>query len=241
MVLVTSGTHRGESASWNAGEVMVLVVVANVKGEQVQRTVVRIRLVAFEEHVVLGDEVSGDGVQAHAQQGSSKHVHNRLGPQSPVQQHVKGHLKDDVGYLQLTNGLGIDAERSDSVEKWLQDYPDELAEACAEEPSLQLGGNIHIHSISAQVAMMVQVIALERCRIGEADGQVGKHGKVAVPHGLVVSKSRVVGDLVNGEGHRVVDAAAKSISPKQNPFPAQIFDQVKGTKLHGHHEAHNPL
>lgn len=39
----------------------------------------------------------------------------------------------------------------------------------------------------------------------------------------------------------MVDAAAKGIGPKQNPFPAQIFDQVKGTKLYSHHEAHNPL
>lgn len=150
---------------------------------------------------MLGDEVPRDGVQAHAQHGSSKHVHNRLGPPSPVQQQVKGNLEADVGDLQLANGFGIDAEGSDSIEKWLQNYPDELAQARAEEPSFELGGNIDIHTISSQVAMMVQVIPLERSRIGKADGQVGKHGKVAVPHGLVVSERRVVGDLVNGEGH----------------------------------------
>lgn len=156
---------------------------------------------ALEEHVMFSYEVPRDGVQTHAQHGASKHIENRLSPQQPVEQDVKGELEDRVGHLQLTDGFGIDVEGSDGIKQRLQNYPDEFAEARAEEPAFKLSGNINIHPISSQVAVMIQVISFEGRRIRKAYGQVGKHGKVAVPHCLVVSKGSVVGDFMNSKGH----------------------------------------
>ena len=48
----------------------MLVVVSHVEGQQVERAVVGVGLVALEEHVVLGNEVARDGVQAHPQHGA---------------------------------------------------------------------------------------------------------------------------------------------------------------------------
>ena len=156
---------------------------------------------ALEEHVVLSNEVTRDGVQAHPQQGTSQHVDHRLGPPHPVEQDVKGELACQVGHLQLSDGFGVDAEGPDGIEEWLQNNPDELAEACAEEPAFKLSRDVYIYTVSTKVAMMVQMIAFEGGRVGQADRQVGKHGKVAIPHGLVVSKGHVVGDLMNSKGH----------------------------------------
>ncbi len=57
--------HR-QAASWDAGEVMVLVVVPDVESQQVEGSVIRVGLVAFEEHVMFSYEVSWDGMQTHS-------------------------------------------------------------------------------------------------------------------------------------------------------------------------------
>lgn len=174
---------------------------------------------ALEEHVVLSDEVSRNGVQAHSQQGTCHHVDHRLGSTQPVEGHIEGQLHGHVGHLQPGDGLGVDAERADCIEQRLKDDPDKLTEACAEEPALKFSGDVHVHAISSQVAVVVQVVALKGGRIRQPNGQVGKHGEPAVPHGPVVAKRCVVGDLMDGQGHGVVDTAAKGISPEQDPFP----------------------
>ena len=57
-----------QTASRNVGEVVVLVVVANVEGDQVQRAVIRVGFEAVLEHVVLRDEVACYRVRSHCQQ-----------------------------------------------------------------------------------------------------------------------------------------------------------------------------
>lgn len=156
---------------------------------------------ALEEHVVLSYEVTRDGVQAHPQHRASHHVDHRLGPPQPAEQDIKGELEGHIGHFQLSDGFGVDAEGPNGIEQWLQNNPDELAEARAEEPAFKLSGDVHIYAVPAQVAMMVQVIAFKGGRVRKANGQVGKHGKVAVPQSLVVSKGCVVGDFVNSKGH----------------------------------------
>lgn len=205
----------------------MLVVVAHIECEQVEGAIVGVGLVALEKHVVLGDKVSRDGVQAHSQQGARHHVDHRLGSTQPVEGHIEGQLHGHVGQLQAGDGLGVDAERADGIEQRLEDDPDKLAEACAEEPALKISWDVYVYTVSSQVAVVVQVVALKGGRIRQPDGQVGEHGEPAVPHGPVVAKCCVVGDLVDGQGHRVVDAAAKGISPEQDPFPVQVFDQVE--------------
>lgn len=159
--MTESSSHLREPPSRDAGEVVVLVVVAHVEGEQVEGTVVRVGLMALQEHVVLGDEVTRDGMQPHAQHGTSQHVDDRLLPPQPVEQGVEGELEHHVGHLQLGDGLGVDAQRPDGVEERLQDDPYKLSEARAEEPAFKLSGDVYVHAVSSQVAVVVQVVALE--------------------------------------------------------------------------------
>lgn len=165
-----SCTHHGQPAAGDAGKVVVLVVVAHVEGEQVEGAVVGVGLVALEEHVVLGYEVSRDGVQAHPQQGPSHHVDHRFAPPQPVEQDVEGELHGHVGHLQLSDGFGVDAEGPDGVEQRLQNNPDEFAEGCAEEPALKVSGDVYVHPVSTQVAVVVQVVAFEGGGVRQADG-----------------------------------------------------------------------
>ena len=66
VVLGGDATHLGEPGAGYVGEVVVLVVVAHVEGEQVESAVVRVRFLTANEGVVFGDEVSGHGMQSHA-------------------------------------------------------------------------------------------------------------------------------------------------------------------------------
>lgn len=61
----TVATHFGPLCTCNVGKVVVLVVVADVVGEPVERAVVRVRLLALHERVVLRHKVTGHGVEAH--------------------------------------------------------------------------------------------------------------------------------------------------------------------------------
>lgn len=237
----TRPTYHGQPAAWNAGEVVVLIVVAHIEGEKVERAVVGIGLVALEEHVMLSDEVARDRVKAHAQHGAGQHVDHRLGAPQPVEGKVEGELDGHVGQLQLRDGLGVDAEWADGIEEWLQNDPEELADARAEEPTLKVSGDVHIDAVATQVAVVVQVVALEGGRVGQANGQVGKHGEPAVELGPVVAKGRVVGDLVDGQRHGVVDATAKYVSPEEHPLPFQVLHEVERQKLNPHHHAYDPL
>lgn len=50
---MTPRPHLGQSAAGHGGEVVVLVMVAHVERDPVQRPVVRVGFVTFAEHVVL--------------------------------------------------------------------------------------------------------------------------------------------------------------------------------------------
>lgn len=57
------GLDLGQASPRHVGEIVVLVVVADVEAEGVERTIVRKRLVAVAKDVVFRDEVAGERVQ----------------------------------------------------------------------------------------------------------------------------------------------------------------------------------
>lgn len=177
---------------------MVLIVVAYVESEQIQRSIVRVSLMALEEHVVLGNKVSRDGMKAHSQHRASQHVKQRLGTQQPIEKNVECKLYNGISDLQLTDGFGIDAQRPDCIKQWLKNNPNELAKASAEEPALKIGRNVHIHTIPTQIAVVVEVVALEGGRVRQTNGQVGKNGEPAIPFCMIVAKRCVVGNFMDG-------------------------------------------
>src|SRR6185503_9497696 len=59
------GAQLREARAGDVRKVVVLVVVAHVEREPVERAVIRVRLLARAEHVMLGDVMTGNGMQAH--------------------------------------------------------------------------------------------------------------------------------------------------------------------------------
>ena len=82
VVLGGQALHLGQAGIRDVGEVVVLVVVAHVEEDEVERSVVRVRGLAAAEEVMLGDEVTSQGVQTQAQQSARHQVHQRLQAES---------------------------------------------------------------------------------------------------------------------------------------------------------------
>jgi len=68
----------GQLGPRHAGEVMVLVVVADVHSEDVHRAVIRIRLRIRLEFIMLGDEMTSGRVQTHTQERTAKQIKERF-------------------------------------------------------------------------------------------------------------------------------------------------------------------
>ena len=61
------GLDPWQQAARHLWKIVVLVVIANIIGQVVERTVVGVGLLALDELKVLRDKVTRQGVQAHAQ------------------------------------------------------------------------------------------------------------------------------------------------------------------------------
>ncbi|PWA16262.1 hypothetical protein CCH79_00004395 [Gambusia affinis] len=211
-------------AAGYAGEVMVLHVVSNIEGEEVQRPVVRIRLVSLQKHVMFCYEVSRERMDPQAQNGSSNEELNHC-----------------VLDLHRTHRFRVDHQRPQGVEKRLQKEPEDLPSRRAEEPSLPLCWDVHIQLVAAQVPVVVDVVLLEGGGVGKPDGQVGPHGEPAVPLCKLVPEGHVVRNVMNGQSQRVVDAPAEAVGPEEDPLPGEVAHQVAGDELGQDQARHNPL
>jgi hypothetical protein len=136
--------------SGNGGEVVVLVVVADVPRDCVERAVVGVGFEALGEHVVLGDEVTlkwscqaignrsnnlitCNGMQSHGHQSSSDEISEHFPSETINDDCIKSDLDDEIDEFELRGGLGIHSQGTDEVEERLEAHPAELAEGRAEE------------------------------------------------------------------------------------------------------------
>ncbi|KAG7238486.1 hypothetical protein INR49_030759 [Caranx melampygus] len=133
---------------------------------------------------------------------------------------------DQVQWSILAHWFRIDHQRAQSIEKRLQEEPHHLPDRSAEEPSLKICGDVDIQLVASQIPMVVDVVLLERGRVGQPDGQVGPHGKPSVPLCQLVAKGHVVRDVMNSQSQGVVDAASEDVSPEEDPLPGEVADQT---------------
>ncbi len=189
-------SHLAESVAGYVGEVVVLVVVAHVEGDQIERAVVRVGLVALDEHVVLGDEVARDGVETEAEHGADEQVENGLRSPEVVHGIVECELNDQVDDLGNAHGLGHDQERSHRVEQGQQAHIDYLADGRGKHSRLDACWQIGIVVDHAQVFMVITVVLLEGDKRRHSHRQVGEVAEHAVGEGTMRSEHQVMRDLV---------------------------------------------
>ena len=112
-----------QSGARNAGEVVMLHVVAHVPCEPVEGPVVGVGLVASHKREVFCDEVPCQRVEAGAQQGAQAQVQDRLAAQEVPHAEIKRQLKRYVQRFECFHGFGVDEKWSYAVENALSACP----------------------------------------------------------------------------------------------------------------------
>ena len=80
IVLRGQRTHFGQVEARHPGEVVVLVVVADIVRQEIERTIVGIRLLPVHKFIVLGNEMTRNRMQAQTKPIGQQEVPQRGGP-----------------------------------------------------------------------------------------------------------------------------------------------------------------
>ena len=130
----------------------MLVVQANVVGEEVEGSVVRVCLgqgdlvgraggvlVRLLEYIVLGDEVAGAGVQGAGEEGGEDEVGERLAAEHAHDEDVKGDLRGDVEGVDPGQRDLVDHHGSQGVEEDLEGGEEGFTGYAVQEPGFECG------------------------------------------------------------------------------------------------------
>lgn len=215
-----------EAGPGDGREVMVLVVQADVVGQEVEGPVVRIRLGDGDAvrgvglrgrygriDVVLRDEVAGERMQAACQEGGQQEVQHGLGPERAQNYSVEEDLCGDVEGRYPGEGNAVDGHGPQGVEEDLEGAEECLAQDGVEEYGLECGRQVRIEPVNAQGLVMGQVVRSEGSAIRDTDGQVRKDGEDAI--GRWRAEGEVVAYLMYGEEEVLVRRCADDVG--ENP------------------------
>lgn len=153
----------------HGGEVVVLVVQADVVREQVQRAVVRERLRrrgefsflalfvrllqgarVLGEDVMLGDEVACDWVQRAGEEGAQDEVAEGFATYVLYEEVIDNELYGDVEGVDASEGQVVDHHWAEGVEEDLEGREEGLAGDGIKEPCFEGGGEVGVESINAE-------------------------------------------------------------------------------------------
>lgn len=149
------------------------------------------------EDVVLGNKVTGHRVQGSGQEAAQDEVSDSLAAPRLNQDVIEQQLNNDVECVNLGQRNLIDHHGSQSVEQDLECTEEGFAGNGVEEKSLKSGRQVGIEAIDTERFVVGQVVRLkrnqclfetgafketysERCRVGNADWQVGDDSEKAV-------------------------------------------------------------
>ena len=210
----------------DGGEVVVLVVQADVVRQEVEGPVVRVGLGDGDAvgrvglrgrhrrvHVVLGDEVARQRVQAAREERGEQEVQHRLEPQGAQDRGVEGELRGHVQGGDPRERHLVDGHGPQGVEEDLEGAEEGLAENRVEEDGLEGRGQVRVQAVDAQGLVVRQVVGPEGGAVGDADGQVRDDGEEPVRRGR--AEGEVVADLVDGEEEVLVGGCADDV--RQEP------------------------
>jgi len=94
----------------------MLVVVADVVGDHVERSVIRVRLLAGDEFEMLRDEMSSHGMNSHAEERPKQQVEKRLNTEKVKHNRIKRQLYDPVEHFILVHWLRAHEHGTEAVE-----------------------------------------------------------------------------------------------------------------------------
>eukprot|EP00160_Parvularia_atlantis_P010085 Unigene1986_Nuclearia_a/m.6185 Unigene1986_Nuclearia_a/g.6185 ORF Unigene1986_Nuclearia_a/g.6185 Unigene1986_Nuclearia_a/m.6185 type:complete len:385 (+) Unigene1986_Nuclearia_a:121-1275(+) len=224
------GLELRQAGPGDVGEVVVLVVVAHVEREPVERAVVRERLMRACEDVVLADKVPRTRVQRAREERRGEEVQQRAEAEKVVDDGVKGKLNNPVGQEHDVGLLVAHNHRAQGVEEDLVGAEERLGKDVVEDDALDPRRQVRVVAVDTLEAVVLCVVRAERDGVGQADGEVRKHRERAV--GDERLEREVVADLVDGQEERVVAGGADDVGHRpEAPRVDHVADEERGGKL----------
>ena len=190
----------------HGGEVVVLVVEADVVGQDVQGAVVGVGLVWLGgcreggggcvggrgallrggelrrrqrralEDVVLGDEMAGAGVQAPREEGAEDEVAKCAAAHGLDDCVVEGYLRGDVEEVQLRDGELVDEHGAEGVEDYLEGAEEGLPQDGVEEYGFEGGWEIGVEAVDAEGLVVGEMVWLD-VSVSWTDEMIASSGK----------------------------------------------------------------
>ena len=207
---IVHARHQGgderQPSPRHARQVVVLVVEANVHEEGVQRPVVRVRLLAVQEGVVLLDKVRRDRVVRVAEPHGRSQVQNAVPAQGPVEHIVHGNHERPV--VELHRGrLLLQRRAPDDVHEGEEGDPERLGPpAAADQAELDGQRQVRVLALDALVHVVHKVVPLE------GKGHRDQHGHVRQVQRPAVQERpaahQVVPRVVDDDAHEALQGAA---------------------------------
>lgn len=224
VVELGSQVSNGMQASpGNGGEVMVLVVEADVVREPVERAVVgeglgngdaviRVLLRGGDGFVdvVLSDKVASQGVKATSKEGRQEEVEVSVEGGEVDEGGVEGELDSNVQEVDLGQGNAVHGHGAEGVEEDLEGAEEGLSKNGVEEEGFKGGRKISIEAIDAEGLVVGKMVGSEGSAIGDANGKIGEDGDQTVGHR--VPEGQVMGDFVDGEEEVLVSGGTEDIT-----------------------------
>ena len=191
-------------------KVVVLIVQADVVGEEVEHAVVRVRLrdrnlvglvqcllVWLLEDVMLCDEMACTRVQRSCQEATQNHVSKGFSTDGLYEGVVEDELCDDVEEVDLGQRELVDEHGTKGVEEDLESAEEGFASNRVEEDGFEGSGQIRVKAVDAERLVMGEMVGSKGCAVRYANGEVGEDSKQPVCQRA--PESQVVRDLVDGK------------------------------------------
>jgi len=171
--LVSDAVQLWETGPGNSGEVMVLVVQADVVRQDVERAVVRISLwdrylicgvegrgLGLFEDVVFSNEVACTGMQASRQEGAEDQVSHCFSTDELGKNVVKDKLHHDVEEVDLGHWELVYEHRTQCVEENLESGEEGFASDRVEEEGFEGGGEVGVEAVDAKRFVVGEMVGL---------------------------------------------------------------------------------
>lgn len=245
-------SQDGQLGPGDEGEVVVLGVVANIPGEEVEWAVVGVCLggrlgvarpvvLRRVEDVVLCHKVARRWVQGAGKEGGEEKVEE--GIPAPVFDDEIVHEKlhehvDQVHHGEVDVG---DEHRAQGIEEDLEGGEERLAEDVGEHEGLDGGGQVCVVHLVAEELVVQLVVWLERGGVGDADREVRDDRKQPVVDRSL--EAQVVRELVDAEEAVLARKPADPVR-RQQKRPRErvcVAQQVRQGELQENHAQRDPL
>jgi len=198
-------------------KVVVLDVIADIQVEIVARAVVAVGLLGSgamatqRKHIVLGEEMSGAGVESHSNERAADEVEE--GPARPV--HENKNIESDdhgrIGQSPFGDRLRFGEYGTEAILQGLaQDKQHLPPSTVVDQKRLEQRRNIGIDTIDTLLLMVVVVVGFECNCAGHPGRHVAENGEPHVE--IVIFEAEVVSDFVDTQLQAVVNCSRNYVN-----------------------------